>query len=74
MYSYGFPDLYGAHKKYGPRWIEVKNPDRYSFTAAQMETFPQLTEKGIGIWIMTAANEGEYHKLFEPPNWESYLK
>lgn len=74
IYSWGFPDLYAAHLRYGPRWIEVKNPKRYQFTAAQMDTFPKMTEHGVGIWILTGATEDEYRKLFGPPNWESYLR
>ena len=36
MYIYGFPDLWAGHPKYGERWIEVKNPASYKFTAAQI--------------------------------------
>lgn len=28
----------------------------------------------IGIWILTAANEEEYDKLFKEPNWRDYWK
>lgn len=73
MYQSGFPDLYAAHFTKGSRWIEVKNPLSYSFTPAQMRSFPQLASVGVGIWIMTAADEHEYKKLFLPPNWGSFL-
>lgn len=72
-YQNGFPDLYAAHKSYGARWIEVKNPDSYSFTAAQMEFFPQLTSVGVGVWILISDTEDEYKKLFKPANWWLYL-
>lgn len=74
IYQMGLPDLYACHLRYGYRWIEVKNPKNYRFTPAQMEIFPQMTGKGIGIWIMVAATEAEYNKLFRPANWHTYLK
>ncbi len=73
VYQNGFPDLYIAHFSYGQRWVEVKNPLSYSFTAAQLEFFPLLQSKGIGVWILVAANETEYKKLFQPSNWHRYL-
>ena len=73
MYQSGFPDLYACKRRYGTRWIEVKNPESYKFTPAQMEDFPRLTAEGVGIWILTAATELEYKKLFQPPNWWTYL-
>ncbi len=73
MYQYGFPDLYCIHRRYGTRWIEVKMPDKYSFTPAQMDTFPEFTSKGVGIWILNAATETQYKWLFKPPNWHMFL-
>lgn len=73
MYQRGFPDLYCAHAQYKQRWIEVKVDGAYSFTPAQLEYFPKLTSCGVGIWILTAATEDEYKKLFSPPNWWQYL-
>ena len=70
----GFPDLYAAHRIYGTRWIEVKNPTGYAFTPAQLDTFPMFAAKGVGIWVLTAATELEYLKLFKPPNWGTFLK
>jgi hypothetical protein len=29
---------------------------------------------GIGIWILTAANQEQYDKLFGLPNWMDYWK
>ena len=72
-YQMGFPDLYCAHLKYATRWIEVKNPTAYSFTKAQMEVFPALSSKGVGIWILTSDSDEEIRKLFKPANWYQYL-
>lgn len=74
MYQSGFPDLYCTHKSYGPRWVEVKNPLKYSFTPAQRETFPLLAANGTQIWILTAATEEEYQKLFKRGNWWHFLE
>lgn len=73
IYQFGFPDLYVFHKSYGTRWVEVKNPLAYSFTPAQLETFHEFASKGVGIWILTAASEAEYQKLFRPANWIFFL-
>jgi hypothetical protein len=70
----GIPDLYIAHPKYGQRWLECKNPDEYNFTKAQKYKFPIWAAMGIGIWILVAATEAEYDKLFKEPNWECYWK
>lgn len=73
MYQSGFPDLYAAHRRYGPRWIEVKNPEAFRFTAAQLEIFPMMTAAGVGIWVLTSDHESEFEKLLKPPNWGLYL-
>jgi hypothetical protein len=73
MYQSGFPDLYATHSLYGSRWIEIKNPEHYSFTAAQLDDFPKFSANGSRIWILTAATEFEYRKLFQPENWSYYL-
>lgn len=70
LYQSGFPDLYCDHPDYGVRWVEMKNPEGYKFTKAQVETFPKFN---CGIWIITAATEYEYKKLFRPPNWYQYM-
>jgi hypothetical protein len=74
MFQAGFPDLYCAHRMKGARWIEVKLPDMKGsrFTPAQLSWFPQFSAAGVGIWILTAATEFEYSKLFSPPNWQMY--
>lgn len=73
MFQCGFPDLWCTHKRYGQRWIEVKNPKKYSFTPAQLEFFPQMCAHGSGVFILVAATDSEYEKLFREPNWLSYL-
>jgi len=73
-YQVGLPDLFCCHYTYGHRWIDVKNPSNYKFTPAQMETWPKLCANGSGVWILTAANEREYSKLFCPANWWTYTQ
>lgn len=72
MYQQGFPDLYCVHDTHRQRWIEVKNPTKYEFTPAQLDNFP-IVSRVSGIWILVAATEEEYQKLFEPQNWYLYL-
>jgi len=74
MYQCGFPDLYVTHHTKGIKWVEVKNPEKYEFTPAQLEHFPIISNHGVGIWIMTAATEFEYRKIFKAPNWTHYLQ
>ena len=74
LYQSGFPDLYCAHYRYGQRWVEVKYAEAYRFTAAQLREFPRFSASRAGIWILTAATESEYQKLFGPENWFTYLK
>lgn len=75
MLQSGFPDLFATHVNYGPRWIEVKLPDMKGshFTGAQLREFPKFVKAGSPIWILTAATEMEYRKLFKPSNWLEYL-
>src|SRR5215831_19241118 len=73
IYQFGFPDLYAMHYTRGTRWIEIKNPEGYSFTPAQLKKFPLFAAKGVGIWILTEASEYEYEKLMLPANWYSFL-
>lgn len=72
---FGMPDLYCTHIKYGMRWIEVKLPDMKGsrWTNAQREWFYKLGSNGTHIYILTAATEGEYKKLFGPDNWLEYF-
>ncbi len=73
-WQYGLPDLLAVHPKFGLRFIEVKNPDEYTFTRAQRIKFPILDSFGMGIWIITGATDEEYDKLFGSPNWRDYWK
>lgn len=74
IYQNGLPDLYCTHRIHGPRWVEVKLPNMTGskFTKAQNEWFPKLSANGTKIWILTAATDVEYKKLFEPENWFTY--
>jgi len=74
MYQSGFPDLFCTHYQYGHRWVEVKDPGRTGdpFTNAQREIFPLLCANGSGVWVMVAATEPEYQKLFKKYNWWQY--
>lgn len=75
LYQFGLPDLYAMNKKYGTRWIEVKDPKRRGdvFTPAQHMKFPIWTAHGTGIWVLTGDSDSEIAKLFKPANWYQYL-
>ena len=73
-YQSGWPDLFCFHPKYGYRWIDCKVKGKYSFTTAQKIEWPIWESFGVGIWILVAATEEEYDKLFETPNWRQYWK
>ena len=75
LYQTGLPDLFCCHSRYGARWVEVKDPNRSGdvFTSAQHDCFPKLCANGSGVWVMISADETEYNKLFERPNWSQYL-
>lgn len=73
QFQRGFPDLYASHKRYGPRWIEVKLPGMIGskFTPAQLEFFPKMLENGTDVWILTSPDD--YKLLFQPQNMSFYL-
>ena len=75
MFQSGMPDLFCCHVRYGHRLVEVKLPNMKGskFTPAQLETFPQLCSHGSGVWVLTAATDEEYQKLFKKFNWWQYL-
>jgi len=72
----GIPDLYCHHPVFGYRWIDAKVEGKYSFTKAQRRKWPIWDHFGVGIWILTAANQEQYDRLFDPsgPNWKDYWK
>jgi len=70
----GLPDIFACHKKFGVRFIEVKYEDSFRFTLAQKWKFPLLMANGCGIWILTAASDEQYDRLFKEPNLWDYLK
>src|SRR4051812_10131329 len=73
----GIPDLGMWHPTHGFRWVDVKQPVDYDFTDAQLKKWPQWEATGLpglGVWILTAATDEEYLKLFGPPNWRTYLR
>jgi hypothetical protein len=72
--QFGIPDIYAMHPEHGQRWIDLKNPVSYEYTVAQRWKWPIWEEHGCGLWIITAATEEEYDKLFHPPNWRAYWK
>lgn len=73
MYQCGFPDIYATHRIHGPRWIEVKRLEQYSFTDAQVLHFPQLMVNGTRIWVLCDDTEAEYMKLFKGSNLFAYM-
>lgn len=73
-YQQGLPDLFIASVRHGCRWIDCKVKGRYSFTKAQRHKWPEWERHGVGIWILTAATDDEYAKLFQPPNWRDYWR
>lgn len=70
----GIPDIYIMHPEHGDRWIDLKVPGGGRFTIAQRIKWPIWEAYGKGIWIITAANESEYNKLFAPPNMREYWR
>jgi hypothetical protein len=73
LFQSGFPDLFCTHRKYGHRWVEVKNPSSYRFTPAQLEMFPLLCANGSGVWVLVDSTHDEYEKLFTRFNWLAYV-
>lgn len=74
LFQKGVPDLFIAHPKHGQRWIDVKNPVSYNFTRDQRIKWPNWEKYKVGIWILVAATEEEYDKLWQPPNMRDYWK
>lgn len=76
LYQNGFPDLFAAHRSFGQRWIEVKDPNRKGnvFTEAQHQYFRELDAVGCGVWVLTGDSDDEIAKLRGPANWWHYLQ
>lgn len=75
VYQAGLPDLFCWNERLDKfRWIDVKNPSNYRFTAAQCKTWTEWEKHGLGVWIMVGANEEEYAKLFQPANMRDYWR
>lgn len=72
-WQFGLPDLFICHKKFGIRFVEIKNEDKFGFTKAQRWKFPLLMGNGCGIWVLTEATEEQYDRLFKEPNLWDYL-
>lgn len=72
-YQQGLPDLFICQRRFGYRFVECKQPEKYIFTYAQSKAFPEMTKAGVGIWILTSATEREYIKLWSAPNWWTYF-
>ncbi len=70
--SYGWPDIYTAHKRHGPRWIEMKKPGE-KLRDTQIDFITQFALVDVGVWVLTEANPTEYRKLFYPPNWHEFI-
>lgn len=76
----GWPDVYAhnnsfKNSEFGPvRWIDCKVKGSYQFTKAQCQEWPRWEAGGVGIWIMTGAEEEDYKLLFENPNWRKFWK
>lgn len=70
--SYGWPDLYVAHLRHGPRWIEMKVPGG-KLRETQIEFITDFALVGVGVWVLEDATPAEYAKLFGEPNWSEYL-
>ncbi len=74
-FQQGIPDLWLWNQRLKlARWVDVKYAKKYTFTKAQRIKWPTWDSRGIGIWILTEANQTEYDKLFGPPNWKTYWK
>lgn len=69
----GVPDLYATHLKFGGRFIEVKVPGKLRWEPSQILDFPLLVANGTGVWVLTAATEEEYRKLFAKCNLHEML-
>jgi len=70
----GIPDIFLMHPKHGTRWVDIKVPGGGNYTKAQIAKWPVWEKHGCGVWILTAATEEEYDKLFQPANMRDYWR
>ena len=71
----GIPDLYCYHPGLDlHKWIDVKLPQGSTLTKAQCQKWPVWEQWGIDIYIMKAATEEEYQKIFGKGNWREMWK
>lgn len=73
-FARGWPDLFCWHREYGLKWVDIKVLGRCKLTKAQIQTWPQWQKAGLDVWIMVAATEEEYAKLFQPGNFTQFWK
>lgn len=73
MFQKGFPDLYIFRRPEGSRWVEVKRPNKWRFTSAQINWFHKMAAAGIGIWVLMGHEQSEIDKLYKAPNWYLFL-
>ena len=75
-FQIGVPDLFIAHPEVGAA-LDRRASNRERTTASPRPKSRNGrcgTAFGIGIWILTAATQEEYDKLFGPPNWRAFWK
>ena len=73
VFQAGLTDLVAFHKRFGIRFIEIKNPKSYHFTASQLKEFPKIVAHGTPVYILCAANDENYQRLFGPGNLAIYV-
>lgn len=73
-FQMGVPDLIIQHKRYGTKFVEVKNPESYRFTAAQMEVLPKMIAYGAKVYVLTGHSDSEIAKLHGESNVWMYMR
>jgi hypothetical protein len=75
----GIPDLYCFHPELNNpeglhRWVDVKVKGRYRYTKDQCQKWTKWEGFRLPVYIMVAATDEEYAKLFGRPNFRLYWK
>ena len=70
-YVSGWPDYYAFHPQHGHRWIETKAPGG-KLRGSQIKRFRSMTKAGDSIFVLE--DEKTYARLFQPANWELYIR